>query len=372
MRTHWIIGSLLAGLLSLGGLRPAGAQAATAELRIGSSAALSGPAGALGTRYHVGAQAHFAQVNQRGGVHGARLVLDLLDDAYESERAETNTRQLIEKPEILALFGYIGTPTSRVALPFVKRSGIAFVGAYTGADFLREPFNPLIFNVRASYWQEAHELARAMKKDGVRTLNIMYQADLFGRAGLESIRSAAQAQGLRVGAIATVKRNSEAVEEAAAALTGQSASDAIFLVSSYGTSASFVRRTRAQAYGGRFYTLSFAGLEPLREALGRDMKGLTMAQVVPDAENRSIPIVAEYQQAMRASGEQHFDALSLEGYIAARVLVEGLRRARPPLNRQSVLQGLEAIGQLDLGGLRVRYGPNLRLGSDFVELRVGR
>lgn len=372
MRTHWIIGSLLAGLLALGGVRPAGAQAATAELRIGSSAALSGPAAALGTRYHVGAQAHFAQVNQRGGVHGARLVLDLLDDAYESDRTETNTRLLIEKPEILALFGYIGTPTSRVALPFVKRSGIAFVGAYTGADFLREPFNPLIFNVRASYRQEGMELARTMKKDGVRTFNIMYQADLFGRAGLEAIRTAAQNLDLRVGAIATVKRNSDAVEDAAGALIKNSASDAIFLVSSYGTSASFVRRARELGYRGRFYTLSFAGLEPLSEALGRDMKGLTISQVVPDAENRSLPIVAEYQLAMRAAGEQHFDALSLEGFIAARVLVEGLRRARPPLSRQSVLQGLEAIGQLDLGGLRVRYGPNLRIGSDFVDLRVGR
>lgn len=347
------------------------ANPASPEIRIGSSAALSGPAAGLGLRFHAGAAAYFAHLNQQGGISGARLVVDLLDDAYESDRADTNSRKLVEDDRVLALFGYVGTPTSNMALPYVRRWKVPFVAAYTGADVLREPYNPLIFNVRASYKEEAQQLAVAMKASGVRTLNIFYQADLFGRAGLEAMRSAASAVGIRILATATVKRNTAKVDAEAAALVSGTPADAIYMVSTYATTAAFVRSAREKGFGGRFYTLSFAGLEQLRSALGKGhARGLTMAQVVPDAEDRSVPIVAEYQQAMREAGDRQFDSISLEGYLAARVLVEGLRRARQPLSRESLEQGLEAIGSLDLGGYRVHFGPGLRNGSSLVELRA--
>jgi len=144
------------------------------------------------------------------------------------------------------------------------------------------------------------------------------------------------------------------------------------MVSTYGSCAAAVKLARAKGFRGRFYVLSFTGLEPLRQALGPAMKGLTMAQVVPDAENRQLPVVADYQQAMRAHGDSSFDAISLEGYIAARVMAEGLRRARLPLSRASVTEGLGAIGSLDLGGFRLTLSPQQRQGSDWVELRVGK
>ncbi|MDI4635798.1 ABC transporter substrate-binding protein [Pelomonas sp. V22] len=347
------------------------AAASAAEIRVGSSAALSGQAAGLGLRFHAGAAAYFAQLNHQGGIGGARVVVDLLDDAYESDRADTNSRKLVEDERVLALFGYVGTPTSNMALPYVRRWKIPFVGAYTGAEMLREPYNPLVFNVRASYKEEAQQLAVAMKAAGVRTLNVFYQADLFGRAGLEAMRAAAAAAGIRILTTATVKRNTAAVDAEAASLTQSTPADAIYLVSTYATTAAFVRSARAKGFGGRFYTLSFAGLEQLRQALGKaQFKGLTIAQVVPDAEDRSLPIVAEYQQAMRDAGDRHFDSISLEGYLAARVLAEGLRRARHPLSRESLEQGLEAIGSLDLGGYRVHFGPGLRNGSSLVELRA--
>jgi len=355
-------------LLGPGAVR---ASPAAHEIRIGSSAALSGPAAGLGLRFHAGAAAYFAQLNQQGGIAGARVVIDLMDDAYESDRADTNSRKLVEDDRVLALFGFVGTPTSNMALPYVRRWHIPFVGAYTGADVLREPYNPLVFNVRAGYKQEAQQLAVAMKAAGVRSLNIFYQADLFGRAGLEAMRSAASAVGIQILATATVKRNTAKVDAEAAALAQATPADAIYMVSTYATTAAFMRSARDKGFGGRFYTLSFAGLEQLRNALGKlQSKGLTMAQVVPDPEDRSLPVVAEYQQAMRDIGDKQFDSISLEGYLAARVLAEGLRRAKPPLSRESVEQGLEAIGSLDLGGYRVQFGPGLRNGSNLVDLRV--
>ena len=314
----------------------------------------------------------FEQVNHQGGIAGSRIVVDLRDDGYEPERAEANTRQLVEDPRVLALFGYVGTPTSRVALPYVRRTGLAFLGAFTGVDMLWDPVYTSVFNVRASYRDEAQALARAMKAAGVRRYQVVYQADLFGRVGLEAMRAATDAQGVALAGSATVKRNSTEVGDSVTAMLGQpGGADAIFLVSSYETCAAFIKQARQRGFQGHFYTLSFAGLEPLRAALGRDARELTMTQVVPDPEDTSLPVVAAYQNAMREAGEKHFDSISLEGYIAARVLVEGLRRAVPPLTRERVVQGLEAIGKLDLGGFTVHYRRGAHKGSSRVGLRSG-
>jgi len=336
---------------------------------LGASAALSGPAAFLGRRFHVGAQAHFTQLNRQGGVGGAMISLNLLDDAYESERAEANTRQLLDDSRILALFGYVGTPTSFVALPYVRRAKVAFVGAYTGSEVLREPPSPYVFNVRASYGDEGRKLVQAMKAAGVRTVNVMVQADMFGRSGLEAIRVSAAEQGIQVLASATVKRNTENVADVATELVHKTKADAVFMVSSYATCAAFVKAARGLNYRGHFYTLSFAGLEPLREALGKNLSGVTMAQVVPDPQDASLPLVAAYQQAMRQTGEKQFDSISLEGFIAARVMVEGLRHAKTPLTRASVLEALAHLGSQDLGGLQLNIGAGSRAQPKFVELK---
>lgn len=368
----------MSALASLGGGLLAGgwasrAQASAQDIHLGSSAALSGPAALLGKRFHAGAQAAFAHINShQGGIHGASIVLNVRDDAYEPERAEANTRMLLDDPRVLALFGYVGTPTTMAVLPLVKRAAIPFVGAYTGASFLREPLQAQVFNIRAGYNEEGLALARAMKDDGIQTVDLLYQADLFGRAGLESMRQAAARSGLSLGTAAPHKRNSEDLDEAISKLLAHGQGEAIFMISTYGSCAAAVKLARRKGYRGRFYALSFTGLEPLRQALGPAMKGVTLAQVVPDAENRQLPVVADYQQAMRAHGDRQFDAISLEGYIAARVMAEGLRRAHLPLSRESVAQGLDAIGSLDLGGFRLQLGPQHRRGSEFVELRVGK
>lgn len=352
----------------------AAAAASEGEVRIGSSAALSGPAAALGQRYHAGARAAFEQLNKQGGIQGRRVAVDLRDDGYEPGRAEANTVALLQDARVLALFGYVGTPTSRVALPHLRRTaGLAFLGPFTGASLLRDArSHPTVFNVRASYNDESRALARAIKASGARRLNVMVQADPFGRAGLEAMREAAQAGGLELVATATVNRNTTEVAEAAHALVRQHSADAIFMVSTYETCAAFMRQAHAQGFRGRFYTLSFAGLEPLRTALQDEpeLSGrLTLAQVVPDAEDRSVPVVAAYQRAMREAGERQFDSISLEGYLAARVMSEGLRKARSPLTRASLLRSLQTLGDLDLGGFAVHYREDGRRGSSYVALR---
>ncbi len=355
------------GSVSSGG--SGGGSSAASVIHLGASAALSGPAALLGLRFHAGAQAYFAHINKQGGVAGSMIALTLLDDAYESEQAETNTRLLIDDPRTLALFGYVGTPTSFVALPYVRRAKIAFVGAYTGSDVLREPPSPYVFNVRASYADEGRKLVQAMKAAGVRSVNVLVQADMFGRSGLEAIRISAAEQGIQVLANATVKRNTESVADVATELVHKSKADAVFMVSSYRTCAAFVKAARHLNYRGPFYTLSFPGLEPLREALGKSLSGVTIAQVVPDASDASLPVVAAYQSAMRQAGDKQFDSISLEGYIAARIMVEGLRQAKAPLTRASLLEALAQLGPQDLGGFQLSVGMASRPKTKFVGLR---
>lgn len=344
---------------------------AAESIRLGASAALSGPAASLGLRYHAGAHAALLAVNQLGGVRGARVAMDLHDDRYEPDRALHNTEALVADPRVLALLGYVGTPTSMAALPLVKRHNLAFVGPFTGADALWEHNTPQVFNVRASYRDEARALAQAVKADGARSLNVLYQADLFGRAGLEAMKEAAAKAGLNLVAVATVKRNTTEVAEAVSSLVTRRRADAIFMVSTYQSCAAFMMEARAAGYGGRFYTLSFAGLEPLRKALGGSLKGLTIAQVVPDPEDAALPVVADYQAAMRASGEAEMDSISLEGYLSALVMLEALRRAERPLSRAGVLKALAALGRLDLGGFVVQYSASERRGAKLVRLVKG-
>ena len=360
--------TLLGLLLGLAALLPAHG-APPADILIGSSAALSGPAQLLGQRFHAGARAYFNQVNKQGGINGARLVLDLRDDGYESDRAEANTRQLVDDPRTLALFGYVGTPTSQVALPYVRRADMAFVAAYSGADLLRSPPIEQVFNVRASYRDEAKRLVQDMQAVGVRSVGVFYQYDSFGRAGLEALRAAAQPAGITINEGASVMRNSIRVEDAVRTLVRGSQNDAIFMVSSYQACAAFARTARAQGYAGRFYTLSFAGLEPLRQALRQDGPPVTVTQVVPNPANAAIAVVDAYQKAMQAVGDSRYDSLSLEGYIGARVLVDGLRRAAQPLTRHSVQDAFEHLGALDLGGFAVQYEPGHNQGSTLVEIR---
>ncbi len=359
---------LLATGLAACGLRSQAAEKPVAEIHIGSSAALSGPAAALGKRFHAGARACFHQLNQKGGIAGARVVSHLLDDAYEPAQAERNTRKLVEDPRVLALFGYVGTPTSHAALPFVRRWKIPFIGPFTGADVLWQA-NPLVFNVRASYRAEALVIAADMQASGIRRIGVLYQADLFGRAGLEAMRDAGRPLGVLIGPTAQVQRNSEQVQAGLASLLAHPQPEAIFMVSAYASSAAFIKQARQQGYQGRFYSLSFVGMEPLREALGQDFSKLTVAQVVPDPLDRTIPVVAAYQKAMRELGDSRLDAISLEGYLAARVLSEALRNSKQPLSRESLAQSLSTLGHLDLGGFRVDYGPQRHMGSSYIGLR---
>ncbi len=344
------------------------AQGVTSDtITIGQSAALSGPAEALGKEMKAGADAYFNAVNKAGGINGRKIKLVSLDDGYEPERAKANTEKLINEEKVLALFGYVGTPTSNASLPVFTKAKVPFVGAFTGAQSLRDPFNRYIFNVRASYFDETEDIVRHLTSVGVTRIAVFYQNDGYGQAGLAGVERAMKKRNLELVGKATVERNSVDVANAVNVLSKANAT-AIIQISAYKSCAAFIQAMQKGKHLAQYWNVSFVGSKALAAELGEEGRGVQISQVVPFPWAEEIPIVAEYQQ--RIGGEANYSFTSLEGYIAAKVLTEGIRKAGKNLTRESLVDAMSGMGTTDFGGFRVRYSPNNHNGSTFVDLTI--
>ncbi len=342
------------------------------EVVIGQFAAISGPAAQLGQRMQVGMQAYFTAVNTQGGVFGRSIRLITRDDGYEPERAAAAAKALIQDDKVFALAGSVGTPTGLAALPILTEAQVPLVGMFTGAQALREPFNRQVFHVRASYFDETERIVQHLTTLGIKKIAVFYQNDAYGKAGLEGVTRALSKHKLQPVAAATVERNSVDVTQSLDTLV-KAEPEAIVQISAYKSCAALIKQARAKGYGGRFFNVSFVGSRALADELGDAGQGVVISQVVPFPYSQSSPIVREYQQRMTESGQKDFDFSSMEGFITARVLVEGLRRAGKNLTRDGLINALESMRDVNLGGYTISYSPKNHQGSNYTDLTfVGR
>lgn len=339
------------------------------SVTLGQSAALSGPAQELGSEMRLGAQTYFNLVNQAGGVFGRQIKLVSLDDGYEPDRAAANTKKLISEDRVFALFGYVGTPTSNAASPIFTDARVPFFGAFTGAESLRNPLNRYIFNVRASYFDETEKIIEQVTSVGGKSIAVFYQDDAYGKAGLAGVERALAKRSMKITSTGTVERNTVKVEAAVKDLVPKQP-DAIVMISAYRSIAAFVKAAKKAGYTGQFHNVSFVGSRALADELAAEGHGVAISQVVPFPFTPSSPIVAEYQKALKASGSSQPSFTSLEGFIAARVFVEGLKRAGKDLTREKLITALESMNNVDLGGFNVNFSPKSHNGSSFVELTM--
>lgn len=339
------------------------------RLLLGQSAAMSGPAAALGTQFRLGAMLHFDRLNAKGGINGRTIELQTLDDGYEPERCAENTRKLIEAGAF-ALFGYIGTPTSLAALPLASQAEVPFFAPFTGAEALRAPFNRYAFHVRASYFDETAEIVKQSTAIGVKRIGVFHQNDSYGKAGLEGVTRALQPLGLAPAGLGTVERNTVDVDAAVKTILAGHP-DAIVQISAYKACAAFVRAARKAGFGGTFYNVSFVGTRALADELQQESRGVVVSQVVPFPFTPASPIAGEYLAAGKAALGDKFEPnySSMEGYVAARTLAEGLRRGGST-NPDALIGALESLRDFNLGGFFVDFGPNKHAGSRFVDLTI--
>jgi branched-chain amino acid transport system substrate-binding protein len=339
------------------------------EIRIGQFAAQTGPAAELGKRMQIGIQAHFAAVNAAGGISGRQLKLVSRDDGYEPEKAAAAAKALIEEDKVFALIGSVGTPTTLAAIPAINAAGIPLIGPFTGAQALREPLNRNLFHVRASYFDETERMVQHLSTLGVKKIAVFYQNDSYGKAGLEGVTRALTKRSLKAVATVTVERNSTDVAAALDEIL-KAGPEAVIQISAYKSCAALIRQARAKAYGGQFFNVSFVGSQALLQELGDSGAGVTISQVVPFPFIGSSLIVREYQQRMTEAGQKDFDFSSMEGFLAAKVLTEGLRRAGKSLSRESLTTALESLKDYNMGGFAVTYGAKDHEGSSFTDLTI--
>ena len=365
-RRTLIRNSVGVGLASLG--LPAFAQA-DRRIVLGQSAALSGPASALGEQFRKGAKLQFDAANSRGGINGRAIELVSVDDGYEPDRCAANTSKLI-KDGAFCLFGYIGTPTSLAALPLATAARLPFFGPFTGAEALRAPFNRYAFHVRASYFDETAEIVKQLTSVGIQRIGVFYQNDSYGKAGLEGVTRAMRPLNLEPAGLGTVERNTVDVDQAVKSIL-EKQPNAIVQISAYKSCAAFIRAARKAGFTGSFYNVSFVGTQALATELGADARGVIVSQVMPFPFSPITPLSGEYLAAGKAA-DPKFDPnySSLEGYVAAKTLLEGLRRAGTTPTHDSLIAGLESMREYNLGGFFVDFGPQKHAGSKFVDLTI--
>ena len=336
---------------------------------VGQSAALTGPASMLGTEMARGMNAYFNEVNSHGGVNGHIIKLVTLDDGYEPDRTVQNTKILINDEKAVALLGYVGTPTSVAVLPAVKAAGLPFIGAYTGADSLRNGKYDNVFNIRASYNDEALRIAKEIDGMGLRTMGIVYQKDAFGDAGLNAIKAALEKYpDMKVVWTETVERNSMDVNAAIAKITSGHV-DSVYIVSAYKTESALITRARNAGYVGLFTTLSFVGTEPLAQLAGAAARGVVVPAVMPSPHSEPIALSADYRRAISAGvATPTYSYASMEGYVAARVFVDAVKRINGKVTPEAIINSLHGL-RVEMGGFMIDFTQSNNA-SKWVETTV--
>ena len=339
---------------------------------LGQSAPFSGPAAQLGIQFYEGAKLYFEAQNVKGGVLGRKIELKFLDDGYEPTRTAENTKKFLTDG-VFALFGYIGTPTSVVALPLATEAKVPFFAPFTGAQVLREPFNRYAVHIRASYFDETAAIVRQATSLGTKKVAVFYQNDAYGKAGLEGVDRALKAINMGIIATGTVERNSVDVKKAVTDILAKEP-ECIVQISAYKSCAEFIRQARKAGFGGTFYNVSFVGTQALAAELGEQASGVAVSQVMPYPFSAKTPISNEFLKAVQAVAADNkalsVNYSSMEGFVAAKVFVEALRRAGARPNTETFLAGLESMQNFNLGGFAVDFSSQKHTASKYVDLTV--
>jgi len=355
---------LLCGLLGAG---PAWGQAkvpgvSDSTVLIGSCSALDGPARFLGTQTVLGATAYLHIVNDKGGVHGRRVQLQAFDDGYDPDKTTACFSRLM-KEDVFAAGFFVGTPTAVKYLPLAEEHKVPVVGLFTGAQVLYSPLKHWVINVRASYYDETREMVDGLwNGQNVTKIGVIYQDDAFGKAVLDGVKLALDKHHATPAGLGTFTRNTLDVDAGIRQVRAANP-EAVVLVGPYAPVAEIVKRAHAQGWHPVFLTVSFVGTEAFIKEAGNDAEGTIITQVVPPYDRTDLPTIKLYNEALKKyypGTEPSF--VSLEGFVDAMVLVEGLKRAGKDVTREKLIESIESIHGMDVG-----LGPKLTLSYSASE-----
>lgn len=365
---RWAI--IACGWLIAGGAQANDAGITPTEIKLGASAVLSGPLGPQTVQYGEGSRLLFDAVNASGGVHGRKISYVTLDDGFDPKRAVENTQKLLTDNKVFMVFNSTGTAQTAAVLPLLKESKTILFGPVTGASSLRDNFNPYVFHVRAGYASESVRILSQLKQTGVTRVAFFYQDDGLGKALLAEVKKASVAENLPL--VAEIRLDPASPDLAAAAAATAQANPQAVIVGTAGLNfPNYIKAVQATTARPGFYGFSVASLDGINRELKDKARGIVLAQIMPSLRNTTIPVVAEYLKllATRSPGAQP-SASQFEGFVHARLLVEGLKRTGRDLNTASFIKAMEGAGEIAFGRFTALYSPKSHNGSSYVELAI--
>lgn len=342
---------------------------AQAQLRIGQTAGFSGPVAAGVQETTDGAKLYIDAINAKGGVNGQKIELISLDDKFDPKLAAENGKKLIEEQNVLAMFLTRGTPHTQALFPLLEKAGVALVGPSTGAMVMHTPVHRSVFNVRATYQREAEMAVSYLASVGITRIAIVHADDSFGKDALEGAQNGFTKAKLQPAAILAADRSKPDYTQIVPELVKANAQSVLWIASGTAVSEG-VKALRAAGSSAQIVTLSNNASSGFITGLGDNSRGVIVTQVYPYERSIAFPFVKEAKDMAKARKLPDISPAMLEGFAAAKVLVEGLRRAGPKPSREAVIQALESINKYDLGGLDVSYSPTDHTGLDFADLSI--
>lgn len=342
--------------------------AGAADITIGQSTPLTGGNADLGKDIRNGALAYFEKINATGGVNGNKIKLVTLDDKNDTKLSAENTQKLLNENKVVALFGYASSTLSIPAMPLVKETRVPFFAPFTGADTIRKQ-NDFVYTVRATYADEIDKIINFWGNLGSTRVTVLHYDDAVGKQNFETVAKTLQKFNKQPISI-SIQRNADLPDDVVKRIA-TSDPQIILVTTLYAPAAQMVKKLRAANLPYLVTSLSFVGASQLAKALGADAAGVSVALTVPTAKSLNVPVVKECVAAWTALGQKEtMTVTAIESCIAAKILVEGIRKAGKEVTRESLQKSLSAMGRVDVGGHVVEFKPGFHHGGKFVDIAV--
>lgn len=356
--------------LTVSGAQAVDAGVTDTEIRIGASAVLTGPLGPQTLSYGAGAKLYFDAVNANGGVNGRKIFYTQVDDGFDVAQSVENTKKLIREDKVFVLFQPTGTAHTTAMMPLAVQSKTIVFGPVTGASTLRADHNHYLFHVRAGYSDEALRIVKHLRQMGTTKVAMLYQDDGFGKTLLAEVKRAAET--LKLPLVAEVKLDPKKPDfKTAAFLVQKAAPQAVIMGTAGITFSNMSKAIYATSQRPLLYGFSVANVDTLNKEMGQQARGIILAQIVPSIRNASTPIVSEYLGLLRnLDPDARPSTAQFEGFVHAKVLVQGFRAAGPKLNTESFIKGMEGLGEVRYDKFTLRYTPQSHNGATHVELAI--
>ncbi|HEV2611880.1 MAG TPA: ABC transporter substrate-binding protein [Noviherbaspirillum sp.] len=339
------------------------------EIVLGQTTTLTGILAQQGQANSSSSKAYFDYINSQGGIHGRKIRLITMDDGYSAEKAAANVKQLVEKDDVVALFGIIGTPANMAIMPYVNEVGIVNFAPYTGSEALREQKSRWVYHVRAGYTDETHKIIDHIVVRGIKDIGVVYQNNAFGKETLANLERILAERKIKLSVAAPIENDSKNVAETVKALAAVKPK-AVLLITAGKPTVEVIRAYNEQVTGTLYFAMSVMSSQASIKALGADGVGVVVSQVAPFPFSGTTALVREYQKLMKSVDTKELSYSSIEGFVNAKIMVEALRRAGKNLTREKLAEALDGMNKVDIGGHVVNYSKTNRQAWRDVDLTV--